>query len=286
MTLFTDLIFVTNELEGFRMCRDNRTTASNSMTVLLCEKGYIDVYYHGEMIRINAGHMFVRIPDYKHELGPYQFSPDFEFKQVTIDATIYNQIMYDHMRVEPLWWQKQEYIKRNPIFLMDEVGIDFFHTYFHLLVLQMNALVTPFRIQILQLMARGVTMEMLNYMDRLAIIDEAEQNRQVTNHSDYTFHEFIKLLQEHPHEREVQWFAAQLKITPKYLSEICKQRSGKSAGEWIADVTVAEIKHYLRNTTLSVNEIVEVMHFPNASFFCQYMKKHTGLSPNKFRKLK
>jgi YesN/AraC family two-component response regulator len=26
------------------------------------------------------------------------------------------------------------------------------------------------------------------------------------------------------------------------------------------------------------------MEFPNASFFCQYTKKHTGLTPNKFRK--
>ncbi len=80
------------------------------------------------------------------------------------------------------------------------------------------------------------------------------------------------MLQEHPHEREVQWHAKQLKITPKYLSEICKERSGRSASEWIADVTVAELKHYLRNTTLPIREVARVMDFPNASFFCQYTK--------------
>ena len=75
-------------------------------------------------------------------------------------------------------------------------------------------------------------------------------------------------------------------VSPKYLSEICKARTNMSAGEWIADITVAELKHYLHNTTLAIHDIARVMEFPNASFFCQYTKKHTGLTPNKFRKQK
>ena len=110
--------------------------------------------------------------------------------------------------------------------------------------------------------------------------------RQSVNSSDYTFHAFTHLLREHPHMREVQWFAKQLNITPKYLSEICKERSGRSASEWIAEVTVTELKNYLRKTTLPIREIARVMEFPNASFFCQYTKKHTGMTPNHFRKMK
>ena len=105
-----------------------------------------------------------------------------------------------------------------------------------------------------------------------------------SNTGDYTFHTFTNLLREHPHKREVQWYAEQIGITPKYLSEICKERSGKSASEWIADVTIAELKHLLRDTTMPIHKIAEQMEFPNASFFCQYTKKHTGLTPNKFRK--
>jgi YesN/AraC family two-component response regulator len=129
-------------------------------------------------------------------------------------------------------------------------------------------------------------MEMLNYMDKLAIVDNQSNLRTAVNQSDYTFREFTRLLQRHPHEREVQWYAKQLNITPKYLSEICKERSGKSASEWIADITVSEIKHYLRNTTTPIREIARLMEFPNASFFCQYTKKHTGLTPNHYRKQK
>ena len=284
MTLFTDYVFLTDEPEGFRICRETRTTSTATMTVIYCKAGYIDVYYHGAMMRINAGELFVRIPDFCHELGPYQMSSDFEFCQVTINASIFEQIMYDHMRVEPNWYAKQEYIKEHPTFPLKESSKDFFYTYFHLLTLQLKEKQTDYRKQIEMLIARGATMEMLNYMDKLALIAPAETERVSVNHSDYTFREFTRLLQQYPHKREVQWYAKQLDITPKYLSEICKERSGKSAGEWIADITVTELKHYLRNTTLPIREVARVMEFPNASFFCQYTKKHTGLTPNHFRK--
>lgn len=287
MTLFTDSLYLTNDVEGFRECREKRTISSAStMTVLFCKAGHIDVFYRGEMIRIKKNDLWVRLPDFSHDLGPYEMSPDFEFMQVTVDAAIYNQIMFEHMRVEPNWYAKQEYVKENPIFPLNEVSIDFFETYFHLLTMQLLDRPSSYRNQILMLIARGATMEMLNYMDKLALLDDAPNLRNTVTQSDYTFHEFTRLLQQYPHEREVQWYAKKLEITPKYLSEICKDVSGKSAGEWIADITVAEIKHYLHNTTMPIRDIAQAMEFPNASFFCQYTKKHTGMTPNQFRKQK
>lgn len=287
MTLSNEHVYLTNDRDGFRECREKRTVSSAAtMTVLLCTAGHIDVFYRGEMIRIRRHDLFVRVPDFSHELGPYEMSPDFEFRQVTFDANIYTQIMYDHMRVEPNWYAKQEYIKQNPIFPINEVSIDFFNTYYHALVLQLQSPLTAYRKQIMMLIARGAVMEMLNYMDRLAVLEMQQNQRVSVNQSDYTFHKFTQLLQQHPHEREVQWYAKQLQITPKYLSEICKERSGKSAGEWIADITVSELKHYLHNTTLPIREIARIMDFPNASFFSQYVKKHLGASPNKFRRTK
>lgn len=285
MILFTDSIFVTDEVEGFRVCRETRTTSSATMTVLLCTNGYIDVYFHGAMLRINKGDLFVRIPDFTRQLGPYQMSEDFEFKQVTIDAAIYEQIMYEHMRVEPNWWSKQEYVKENPIFPLDEKSTRFFEVYFNMLTLQLNSRMTEYRKKILQLMSRGAMMEILNYLDKLSLGTEMESRRSI-NRSDYIFREFMRLLQQYPHQREVQWFARQLQITPKYLSEVCKEHSDKSAGEWIAEITVSELKHYLQDTTLPIRDVAKVLGFPNASFFCQYTKKHLGVSPNHFRREK
>ena len=287
MILYTDSLFLTDEKEGFRICRETRTTSSSTMTVLFCKAGYIDVFYHGGMIRINAGDLFVRIPDFTQPLGPYEMSPDFKFMQMTMNADIFEQVMFDHLRIEPNWWSKQEYVKNNPIFPLSAISIDTVETYFHLLTLQLKAVASPYRRQILMLIAKGATMEMLNYLDRLPIeLEDPTVRRAASNHSDYIFHQFIKLLQKYPHKREVQWYARALDITPKYLSEVCMERSDKSAGEWIADVTVAELKHFLQDTTLPIHEVAQLMEFPNASFFCQYTKKHLGVTPNHYRKKK
>ena len=284
MTLSNPYVFLTSDIEGFRECRETRS--EKGMTVILCTSGHIDVYLRGRMVRIGKDDLFVRIPSYDTKLGPYEYSDDYAFKQVTIDAHIIEQIMYDHLRIEPNWYAKQEYIKDNPIFPLQESSKDVFNTYFHLLELQMSNTQTDYRMQIMKTLAKAAIMEMLNYIDRLAVLKPTDLNRLSVNQSDYTFYEFMRMLQQYPHEREVQWYAAKLDITPKYLSEICKESSGKSASEWIADVTVAELKHMLRDTTLPIREIAKQMEFPNAIFFCQYTKKHTGLTPNHFRREK
>lgn len=281
MILHNEYLFLTDEVAGFRQFRE--TLSETSSTMVLCKKGYVDVFFHGEMLRVSQNELLIRIPR-ATELGPYEFSEDFEFLELAIPNRIFEELMYELMRVEPQWWQKQEYLKAHPLFQLNEVSMEFCETYFHLLKLQMSEPLNDYRRQILKLMARGATLEILAYLDKMISTEDLNVTRLASNTGDYTFHTFTNLLREHPHKREVQWYAEQIGITPKYLSEICKERSGKSASEWIADVTIAELKHLLRETTIPIHKIAEQMEFPNASFFCQYTKKHTGLTPNKFRK--
>lgn len=281
MILHDEFLFLTNEIEGFRQCRT--TLSETYTTIVLCKKGYIEVFFRGEMVRVAKDDLLIRIPR-ATELGPYEYSDDFEFIELAIPNKIFEELMYEMMRVEPLWWQKQEFLKAHPLFHLSEYMKESCETFFHLLLLQHALPHNDYRAQILKNMARTASLSLLNYLDRVIPSESLDMTRLASNTSDYTFHTFTRLLSENPHKREVQWFAEQIGITPKYLSEICKERSGKSASEWIADVTVAELRHLLRDTTMPIHQVAKMMEFPNASFFCQYTKKHTGLTPNKFRK--
>ena len=68
MTLFTDSIFLTNDTEGFRVCREQRTSNTATMSVILCRAGYIDVYYHGRMIRIGKDDLLCLLVVYNFNL--------------------------------------------------------------------------------------------------------------------------------------------------------------------------------------------------------------------------
>ena len=80
------------------------------------------------------------------------------------------------------------------------------------------------------------------------------------------------------------WYAEQLCITPKYLSEVIKQVSKRTPNEWIDNYVMLEVRVLLKNTTKSIKEITEELNFPNQSFLGKYFKEHMGVSPSEYRK--
>jgi ATP-dependent helicase/nuclease subunit A len=85
-------------------------------------------------------------------------------------------------------------------------------------------------------------------------------------------------------ERRVSWYAKQLEITAKYLSEVVKNVSKRTPNEWIDSYVVLEIRVMLKNSTKSIKEITEELNFPNQSFLGKYFKEHVGVSPSEYRK--
>ncbi len=84
--------------------------------------------------------------------------------------------------------------------------------------------------------------------------------------------------------REVSWYAERLCITPKHLSAVCKETSGRTAGEWIESYVTMEAKVLLKSTDMTIQEIAAKLNFANQSFFGKYFKHQTGLSPTAYRR--
>ncbi|RNL53460.1 helix-turn-helix domain-containing protein [Pedobacter jejuensis] len=98
------------------------------------------------------------------------------------------------------------------------------------------------------------------------------------------YERFIKLLQQHClTKREVQFYANELNITPKYLNYLCKIHSDRTASDWIHSHAKERIILLLQNTNLNISEIADEMCFSSTSFFTRYVKKLFGLTPTDFR---
>ena len=124
------------------------------------------------------------------------------------------------------------------------------------------------------------------FYDMSNVIWRVEQNRQkAPSRGEAIFARFVGLLEQHFHtERRVGWYAQQLCITPKYLSEVVKQISKRTPNEWIDNYVVLELRVQLKNSTKSIKEIAKDLHFPNQSFLGKYFKEHVGISPSEYRK--
>ena len=100
-----------------------------------------------------------------------------------------------------------------------------------------------------------------------------------------TYEQFIALVsQHHNKERGMAFYADKMHITPRYLSKIIKQASGRSGPDWIDSFVVLEAKNLLKYTDKPVKEIVWLLNFPTPSVFNKFFKKHTNLTPSEYRK--
>lgn len=106
-----------------------------------------------------------------------------------------------------------------------------------------------------------------------------------TDRSMYVVKELMALLESGRSKRfrDVSYYAEQLNITSKYLSDTVKRQTGKSVTYYIDRYTVPMIKSYLDNLDLSVSQIVEEMNFTSLSYFSRYVTKHLGMSPKAYR---
>ena len=142
--------------------------------------------------------------------------------------------------------------------------------------------IQPFRLEIIQ---RVFSIFLLG----LAGVLEISQNKReylqnMASRKQYYCEVFLDLAARHCHtERSVGFYADKMCLTPKYLSSLLKEVSGKTASEWVDEFVLSEARKLLKSSVLSVQQIAYTLNFPNPSFFGRYFKNHTGISPLRYR---
>lgn len=98
------------------------------------------------------------------------------------------------------------------------------------------------------------------------------------------FNRFLELVNKHAvHERNSTFYADNLCLTPRYLSTLVRQASGRTVMDWVNEAVMQEAKLMLRHTDKLVYQIADELNFPNASFFCKYFRRMAGMTPNAYR---
>ena len=137
--------------------------------------------------------------------------------------------------------------------------------------------------EVLRSMIRTLAYKVCRVIDRhisaAAVLPASARSR-----NEEYFNQFMKELARHyMQHRSVGFYAAQLHLTPKYLTTIIRKTTGRTASDWIDDYVVLEAKNLLKYSTMSIQEVAYYLSFPNQSFFGKYFKEHTGLTPTAYR---
>lgn len=108
-----------------------------------------------------------------------------------------------------------------------------------------------------------------------------------------TLTKFNNTLEEHFEARKtkeiglptVNQMAETLNLSPKYLSDLLKQETGKTALELIHLHLISEAKNLIIEGNMSLSEVAYELGFDNPPYFSRLFKKEVGMSPREFKNL-
>ena len=84
-------------------------------------------------------------------------------------------------------------------------------------------------------------------------------------------------------ERQLDFYADKLAMTPDRLNDTVKRATGVTAGHLIRQRVLTEAKRQLVFTQLAIHEIAYDLSFSDPSHFARFFRKQTGTTPQAFR---
>ncbi|OQP57187.1 hypothetical protein A3860_11535 [Niastella vici] len=113
----------------------------------------------------------------------------------------------------------------------------------------------------------------------------SNQKKTVHDHKEEILWRFLALLSKHVKtERNLLFYANRLYVTPKYLTQTVKKLTGKTAGKYIDDLVIVEAKNLLRDPSLTIAQVADLLYFSDQFFFSKFFKRYTGITPSDYRK--
>ena len=115
-------------------------------------------------------------------------------------------------------------------------------------------------------------------------LSKLQTSKPVRSRTQVKYEEFLTLVSENfMTEKSVAFYAEKMYMTPKYLTTLVKNVSGKTATDWIDTFLVLEAKNLLRYSSLTIKEIGYSLHFQSIPSFHKFFKNQTGMTPNEYR---
>jgi AraC family transcriptional regulator, transcriptional activator of pobA len=116
------------------------------------------------------------------------------------------------------------------------------------------------------------------FIDRKPLIGKT-----VTVFNERLIEYFVKSEAEGKGLPNVNYMASQLNLSPKYLSDLLKQETGKTALELIHLYVISEAKNMIVEGKQSISEIAYRLGFENPPYFSRLFKREVGISPKEFK---
>jgi AraC-like DNA-binding protein len=264
-----DIIFQNGKVND-EVC--NIPCKSKEAIMAVCTGGRFKAKIGIKEIEVEEQNMLVIMPEQIFEI--IEITPDCSVIVIVI-KDIFFDIRNNLSEIKEL----QQYILKEQRFFIPEQNMQEFLTLYGLVRMK---LATPnkFTPQIIQHYCY------IMFYNCYALYKQKEAEQQIVNkeQKEIVFERFIREVEIHFKEQHtVGFYADKLCITPKYLSLLIKETSGKTAADWIREYLVIEARAWLKSGRMTVQQVSNELNFADQSHFGNFFKRYTGYSPREYQ---
>lgn len=266
-----DVLFADNLTRSLMALQPRRMTF---ILVALCTKG--EIYYTVDTQPRHASANDIIIITDRHIIDDIHFSDDLDGLCMMVSVNFFYDVIQNVNHLSTLLLFSRE----HPVVRLSSKECETFSSYFYLLKTKAADITNHYRKELVATLILAMFYDLSNVITRF---NSGLEDANISSASLFT--RFLHLVETNFRtERRVGWYARQLCISPKHLSETIKNASKRTPNEWIDSYVTLEMRTLLKNSSKSIKEIAQLLHFPNQSFMGKYFKEHVGMSPSQFRK--
>ena len=268
-----DDFVIFNDLKDTNVYIYTKPTRMEISVISICTQGYTRVAVNMQEYYLGSDSLFIVFPD--QILQSLEISDDFQGIFIAMSKKVSDVVFPKVKTMLRLFFYTKEYPCIN--LTSEEVAslMDYYQLFWNKIQNK-----DGYRENIIQNLLVAMFYEICElYKKRIPRKQEKRSRKEIL------FDQFMRMLSDnYRKERSVNFYAEKLFLTPKHLSSVIKDISGKTAGEWIDNFVIFEAKTLLKSTNKNIQEISDELNFTNQSFFGKYFKQYTGMSPKEFRK--
>lgn len=128
---------------------------------------------------------------------------------------------------------------------------------------------------------------LLSAMYEFCVIDNkysyADEEQSVDRNEQLIRNFYKLLLKNYKQQHNTTFYAKKLFLSPKYLSTVIREQTGKTVADWIFDLIIIESKALLKSTQMTVLELAYYFNYADATSFGKFFKKQVGMTPKQYR---
>ena len=248
----------------------------NTITIIaFCLEGYIKFNLGLKKMMLLKNQLYMILPN--QIIQTTEISPDFKADFMVVRRNFFNS--QNHF-IETI--NLHNTLIKQSYFDLSEKEMQEYIQIFNMMKEKIADKDNAYRMQIIQNYFQITFYNLYN----LIVRHKNTPEKNVLNHNMAIYERFIKSVEEHYRkEHGVKFYADIICLTPKYLSSVIYEISGKHASDWIHEYIILEAKALLKSTNMSLKNISDVLCFCTPSHFGRFFKRYTGYTPSAYKKL-